>query len=113
VLNVVNFDDYFFRAILSKNFLIKWGLDTISGLVPEYLSDKEKLKEEISQHEENLENIRKEPIKILSNLEWNNLNITLTNFDNKLNLFINVNGENNPTPFKLNNLPINYDSKIK
>ena len=64
ILNVVNFDDYFFRSILSKNFLIKWGLDTISGLVPEYLSDKEKLKEEISQHEENLENIRKELDKL-------------------------------------------------
>ena len=57
--------------------------------------------------------IRKEPIKILSNLEWTNLNITITTFDNKINLFINVSGENNPTPFKLNSLPINCDDKIE
>ena len=57
--------------------------------------------------------IRKEPIKILSNLEWINLNITTTNFDNKINLFINVSGENNPTPFKLTNLPIKFDDTIE
>jgi hypothetical protein len=28
ILNVLNFDDYFFRTIFSKNFLMKWGLDT-------------------------------------------------------------------------------------
>ena len=64
VLNVVNFDDYFFRAILSKNFLKKWNLDTISGFIPEYLADKKKLNEEISKHEENLEKIRKELDKL-------------------------------------------------
>ena len=57
--------------------------------------------------------IRKEPIKILSNLEWINLNITTTTFDNKINLFINVNGENVPTPFKLSSLPLKFDDKIE
>ena len=55
--------------------------------------------------------IRKDQIKVLSNIEWINLNITLTNFD-KINLFINVNGENNPTPFKLSNFQIRYDDRI-
>ena len=64
VLNVVNFDDYFFRAILSKNFLKKWNLDTISGFIPEYLADKKKLNEEISKYEEDLEKIRKELDKL-------------------------------------------------
>ena len=59
------------------------------------------------------EQIRKEPIKILSNLEWINLIATLTNFDNKLNLFININGENYQTPFKIKNLSINYDHTIE
>ena len=64
VLNVVNFDDYFFRAILSINFLKKWNLDTISGFIPEYLADKKNLNEEISKHEEDLEKIRKELDKL-------------------------------------------------
>ena len=59
------------------------------------------------------EQIRKEPIKILSNLEWINLIATITNFDNKLNLFININGENYQTPFKIKNLSINYDHTIE
>ena len=29
ILNIINFDDYFFRAIFSRNFLKKWGLDTV------------------------------------------------------------------------------------
>ena len=64
ILNVVNFDDYFFRSILSKNILKKWNLDTISGFIPEYLSDKKNLNEEISKHEEDLEKIRKDLDKL-------------------------------------------------
>ena len=64
ILNVVNFDDYFFRSLLSKNILKKWNLDTISGFIPEYLSDKKKLNEEISKHEEDLEKIRKDIDKL-------------------------------------------------
>ena len=64
ILNVLNFDDYFFRTIFSKNFLMKWGLDTLSGYVPEYLSDKKKLNQEINNYEQELQKIRKELDKI-------------------------------------------------
>ena len=60
-----------------------------------------------------IKEIRNDPIKILNSAEWINLIITVTNFDNKLNLFINVNGENNPSPFKLSSLPIKFDDKIE
>lgn len=60
VLNVINFDDYFFRSIISKKYLKKFGLDTISALIPEYISDKKKYDEEINKHEEDLAKIRKE-----------------------------------------------------
>ena len=60
VLNVLNFDDYFIRSILPKKFLKKFGLDTISGLIPEYISDKKKYEEEINKYEEDLVKIRKE-----------------------------------------------------
>ena len=60
VLNVLNFDDYFIRSILPKKFLKKLGLDTISGLIPEYISDKKKYEEEINKYEEDLVKIRKE-----------------------------------------------------
>ena len=38
----------------------KCGLDTISGLIPEYISDKKKYDEEINKYEEDLAKIRKE-----------------------------------------------------
>ena len=60
-----------------------------------------------------IKEIRNDPIKVLSNIEWINLNITITNFDNKINLFINASGENNPTPFKLSNFPIKFDDRIE
>ncbi len=41
-LNVLNFDDYFFRSIFSKNFLIKWNLDYLSLIIPEFIKDKKK-----------------------------------------------------------------------
>ena len=60
ILNIINFDDYFFRSIFSRNFLKKWGLDTVSGLVPGYFAEKKILDGEINKHEEELEKIRKE-----------------------------------------------------
>ena len=60
-----------------------------------------------------IKEIRKEPIKILSNTEWVNLNITTVNINNKLNLFINVSGENNLSPFKLTTLSLKFDDKIE
>ena len=43
---------------------MKWGLDTLSGYVPEYLSDKKKLNQEINIYEQELQKIRKELDKI-------------------------------------------------
>ena len=60
VLNVINFDDYFFRSIIPKEYLKKFGLDNVSGLIPGYFSDKKKLDEEINKLEEELQNTRKE-----------------------------------------------------
>ena len=60
VLNIVNFDDYFFRAILSRNFLEKWGLETIAGLIPAYFADKKNLDKEINKYEEELKKLGKE-----------------------------------------------------
>ena len=60
ILNIINFDDYFFRAIFSRNFLKKWGLDTVSGLVPGYFAEKKILDKEIKKYEDDLEKIRKE-----------------------------------------------------
>ena len=59
------------------------------------------------------EQIRKEPIRVLPALEWIILIVTITNFDNKLNLFINMNGENFQTPYRIKNLSINYDHTIE
>ena len=60
VLNFINFDDYFFRAIFSNNFLKKWGFEHVSELVPGYFSEKKKLEEEINKYEEELEKTRQE-----------------------------------------------------
>ena len=86
----------------------------VSNLIKFYFSNNSELSIDL-QYPFSLicEKIRKEPIKILSNLEWINLIATITNFDNKLNLFININGENYQTPFKIKNLSINYDHTIE
>ena len=60
ILNVINLDDYFYRAILSIKFLRNWKLDTLSVLVPEYRTDKKKLEEEINKYEDELKYLRKE-----------------------------------------------------
>ena len=104
----VNFKISIYQEVKSPN------KNRLSNLIKFYFSNNTELSIDLKYpYSLIIENIRKEPIKILSNLEWNNLNITLTNFNNKLNLYINVNGENNPSPYKLNNLPINYDHTIE
>ena len=86
----------------------------VSNLIKIYFSNKKELSVDLKYPcSLIIKEIRNDPIKILSNIEWTNLNITTTNFDNKINLFINVSGENNPTPFKLNNFPIKFDDKIE
>ena len=56
--------------------------------------------------------IKKESIKKFLEDEWNNLIITIANINNSLNLYINLNGENETTEFKITNLSINLDDKI-
>ena len=56
--------------------------------------------------------IKKESIKKFLEDKWNNLIITIADINNSLNLYINLNGENETTEFKITNLSINLDDKI-
>ena len=56
--------------------------------------------------------IKKESIKKFLEDEWNNLIITIANINNSLILYVNLNGENETTEFKITNLSINLDDKI-
>ena len=56
--------------------------------------------------------IKKESIRKLLEDKWNNLIITIADINNSLNLYINLNGENETTEFKITNLSINLDDKI-
>ena len=56
--------------------------------------------------------IKKESIKKFLEDKWNNLIITIANINNSLNLYVNLNGENETTEFKITNLSINLDDKI-
>ena len=59
-----------------------------------------------------INDIKKEPIKKIKENEWNNLIVTIANINNSLNLFVNLNGENENTKLKITNLSINFDDKI-
>ena len=58
VINTLNFDDYFYRSILSKNLLVKLKLDYLSPLVPIYLKEKKELNIEINKKEEEIGKIK-------------------------------------------------------
>ena len=58
ILNSLNFDDYFYRTILSKNILQKLKLDYLSILIPIYLKDRKELNEEINKNEIELGKIK-------------------------------------------------------
>ena len=60
VLNILNFDDYFFRSILPKNILQKLKIDYLSILIPLYLKEKKELNEEINKNENEIDRLRKE-----------------------------------------------------
>ena len=60
VLNVLNFDDYFFRSILPKNILQMLKIDYLSILIPLYLKEKKELNEEINKNENEIARLRKE-----------------------------------------------------
>ncbi len=55
---------------------------------------------------------KKDLIKILPDDEWINLLLTIFNANNGLYLFYYVNGENHPTPYKLEKLQLKYDDTI-
>ena len=56
--------------------------------------------------------IQTEPILKLKDKEWNNLIITIANINNSLNLFVNLNGEEEIVNYTITNLSINFDDKI-
>ena len=60
ILNSLNFDDYFYRSILSNNILVKLKLDFLSNLIPLYIKEKKELNEEINKNESELEKIKNE-----------------------------------------------------
>ena len=61
-----------------------------------------------------IKDIKNEPILNLSNTEWNNLNITISNMEhNKMNLHLALNGESKSSPFKMNNFPLKLDDTIE
>ena len=57
--------------------------------------------------------IRKEYIKTLPLDEWINLVVTIVNAKNDLQFHFFVNGENNPSPNKINKMGLKYDTAIK
>ncbi len=90
ILNILNFDDYFFRSILSQNVLNKFKLDYLSVLIPLYNQDRKKLDEDEKElgrikNEMNKENEKKEEkneqkIKELTN-EFNKLRKRIVEFE--------------------------------
>ena len=85
-----------------------------SNLIKIYFSNKKELSIDLKYPSSLIiKNIKNESIKILEYLDWINLNITLAILNNKINLFVNVNGENTPNLFNLNNLSIKYDDNIE
>ena len=60
ILNVLNFDDYFFRSILSEKFLIFFKLDYLSHLIPLYIKEMKERKRILSEKENKVIEIKKE-----------------------------------------------------
>ena len=57
--------------------------------------------------------IRKEYIKTLPLDDWINLVVTIVNAKNDLQFHFFVNGENNPSPMKINKIGLKHDTAIK
>jgi ABC-type multidrug transport system fused ATPase/permease subunit len=60
VLNVLNFDDYFFKAIIPNNILIYFKLDFLSPLIPKYIKELKEKRKIISEKENEIVEIKKE-----------------------------------------------------
>ena len=86
-----------------------------SNLIKLYFSNKKDLSIDLKYPSSLIiKSVKNEPITNLANYGWINLNITINNINNKINLFVNVNGESAPNNiFNLNNLAIKYDDTIE
>ena len=95
---------------VSKNCISK---DKEINLIQLFFSNKQQFNIDLKLPGDLIINdIKKEPIKKIKENEWNNLIVTIANINNSLNLFVNLNGENENTKLKITNLSINFDDKI-
>ena len=60
VLNILNFDDYFFRVIFPKKFLNFFKLDYLTPLIPLYIKEIKERKKLLNEKENKLIKIKKE-----------------------------------------------------
>ena len=60
VLNILNFDDYYFRTIFSNKFLINFKLDYLSPLIPLYIKQMKERKKILMKKENKIIEIKKE-----------------------------------------------------
>ena len=60
ILNILNFDDYFFRTIFSKNLLKIFKLDYLSPLIPLYIKEMKERKKILLEKENKIIEIQKE-----------------------------------------------------
>ena len=60
VLNILNFDDFYFRSIFSNNFLIYFKLDYLSPLIPLYIKQMKERKKILMKKENKIIEIKKE-----------------------------------------------------
>ena len=60
ILNSLNFDDYFYRSVISKRILVILKLDYLSPLIPLYFAEKKELDDETNKNEKELQRIQGE-----------------------------------------------------
>ena len=60
VLNSINFDDYFYRSILTQKTLNCLKLDYLSILIPDYIKERKALNQERDNYDNELDKIKKE-----------------------------------------------------
>ncbi len=95
---------------VAKNYICK---DKEINLIQLFFSNKQQFNIDLKlPFDLIIKDLKKEPIKKIKENEWNNLIVTIANINNSLNLFVNLNGENENTKLKITNLSINFDDKI-
>ena len=58
VLNVLNFDDYFFRTIFTQKILNFFGIDNLISLVPQYIQDRKEKNILVNSEEQKLQEVK-------------------------------------------------------